>query len=101
MADEFSWLNAGSLSDKNEKCSLEGILGILRIVKQSAANTQNHWPVTTDQRLARIGVAVVDEVSEQLAVCEDWTASLPADHPNDASQWAVEHDVPSVAARVP
>jgi hypothetical protein len=72
---------------EDEESGLEGVLGIMEVVKDAAADAQDHRPMSAHQRCEGRLIAGSDETSEQLAIGKSATRSLNVlEYPSQASR---------------
>jgi hypothetical protein len=67
---QFPFADGGRLAEKDKEGGLESVFGIVAIVENPAADTQNHRPMTPDQRFKRCVFSMKQEGFEQLCVCQ-------------------------------
>jgi hypothetical protein len=69
-AQTFLVANGASPARQHQEGGLEGVLGVLLVAKDAAAQTQDHGPVPLNQGGKGRLIAVTSEALEQLAVAE-------------------------------
>src|SRR5262249_7249931 len=97
-ADRLTFADGAGLAGEDEEGGLEGVLGVVRVAKETQTEIEYHRPVPPDEDLERRLLAAADERFQQLGVGQR-AAAVAADEPaqllGDTLQRRARHVAPS------
>jgi hypothetical protein len=104
IADNLALGQTVRLADEHQECGLEGIVGIVGIAQDAAANAAHHRTMTAHERLESRLIAPMEKRPQELPVGQPRAVRVKCDSvqlPEDAAGLKGRHEIPFSTVLVP